>query len=71
MANIIREREGIFVIRYKNYNGYKPYKTSYGIPSLDVNNAELFETRTKAYKRMLELKIDKECVVEEIKNEKI
>ena len=62
MANTNREREGIFVIRYKNYNGY----TSYGLPSLDVNNAELFETRTKAYKRMLELKIDKKCIVEEI-----
>ena len=41
MANKNREREGIFVIRYKNYNGYKPYETSYGLPSLDVNNAEL------------------------------
>ena len=65
-----KEREGVFVIQYKNYNGYKPYdETSYGIPSLDVNDAELFETRTKAYKRMLELKIDKECIVMEIKNE--
>ncbi len=62
-----KEREGIFVIQYKNYNGYKPYVTSSGFISLDVNNAELFETRTKAYKRMLELKIDKECNVEEIK----
>ena len=63
---MIREKEGIFVIQYKNYNGYKPYKTPYGLPSLDINNAELFETRTKAYNRMLELKIDKECIVEEI-----
>ena len=62
-----REREGVFVIQYKNYYGYKPYETSYGLPSLDVNNAELFETRTKAYKRMLQLIIDKECIVEEIK----
>lgn len=62
------EREGIFVIQYKNYNGYKPYISSIsGILTLDVNNAELFETRSKAYKRMLELKIDKECIVEEIK----
>ena len=67
MTNTIREREGIFVIRYKNYNGYKPYETSYGIPSLDVNDTELFETRTKAYKRMLELSIYKKCIVEEVK----
>ena len=61
------EREGIFVIQYKDYNGYKPYVTSSGRATLDVNDADLFETRTKAYKRMLELKIDKKCIVEEIK----
>lgn len=63
-----KELEGVFVIQYKNYNGYKPYVTSSGLlPSLDVNNADLFETRTKAYKRMLELGLDKDCIVEEIK----
>lgn len=62
-----KEREGIFVIQYKNYNGYKPYVTPSGLlPTLDINDAALFETRTKAYKRMLELKIDKECNVEEV-----
>ena len=61
-----KEREGIFVIQYKNYNGYKPYVTPSGLITLDVNHADLFETRTKAYRRMLELKIDKECNVEEI-----
>lgn len=62
-----KEREGIFVIQYKNYNGYKPYVTSSGLlPTLNINDADLFETRTKAYKRMLELKLDRECNVEEI-----
>lgn len=62
-----KEYESIFVIQYKNYNGYKPYITPCGLPTLDINNADLFETRTKAYKRMLELKIDKECFIEEVK----
>lgn len=62
-----KELEGIFVIQYKNYNGYKPYVTPCGLPTLDVNDAALFETRTKAYKRMLELGIDKECFVKEVK----
>ena len=61
-----KEREGIFVIQYKNYNGYKPYVTPSGLITLDINNAALFETRTKAYKKMLELGIDKECNVEEV-----
>ena len=61
------ERESVFVIQYKNYNGHKPYVAPSGLISIDVNDADLFETRTKAYKRMLELGLDKECIVEEIK----
>ena len=61
------EHEGIFVIQYKNYNGYKPYLTPSGFISLDINDVELFETRTNAYKRMLELSIYKKCIVEEVK----
>ena len=63
----MNEREGVFVIQYKNYNGHKPYITPSGLISLDVNDADLFETRTEAYKRMLELALDKKCIVEEIK----
>ena len=61
-----KERQGIFVIQYKNYNNYKPYLDPCGIPTLDVNNARLFETRSEAYKWMLELKLDRKCNVEEI-----
>lgn len=62
-----KERESMFVIQYKNYNGYKPYLATYGMATLDINDADLFETRTKAYKRMLELGLDKDCIVVEIK----
>lgn len=61
------ERKGIFVIQYKDYKGYKPYVTSGGFVSLDINDANLFETKTEAYKEMLKLKIDKKCVIEEVK----
>ena len=60
------EREGVFVIQYKNFNGFKPYLTNCCLPTLDVNSAVLFETRSKAYKRILELGLDKECNVEEL-----
>ena len=61
------EYKGIFVIQYKNFNGYKPYLDDIGLPTLDVNNAKLFETRTEAYRYMHDLKLDKECFIEELK----
>ena len=61
------EHKGIFVIQYKNYNEYKLYLTPSGFISLDINDAQLFEMRTKTYKRILELGIDKKCIVEEVK----
>ncbi len=62
-----KEREGIFVIQYKDYNGYKPYVTPSGLATLNIDDAEWFETRTKAYKTMLGLNLDKKCTVEEVK----
>ena len=61
-----KESEGIFVIQYKDYNGHKAYVTDGFLPTLDKDEALWFETRTKAYKYMLEHKLDKECVVEKI-----
>lgn len=61
------EREGIFVIKYKDYNGYSPYETEWAMPSLDINNAILFETRTKAYRYALDHGLDKKTFVEEVK----
>lgn len=61
-----KEREGIFVIQYKDYNGHKPYVTASGLPTLDVDDAKWFETRTKAYHYMLDLKLDKECIIKKI-----
>lgn len=61
-----KESEGIFVIQYKDYNGHKPYVTDSILPTLDENDALLFETKTKAYKFMLENKLDKECIIQKI-----
>lgn len=61
-----KEQEGIFVIQYKNYNDCKRYVTASGFPTLDIDNAKWFETRTEAYHYMLDLKLDKECIIEKI-----
>ena len=60
------EREGYFVLKYKNYNGYQPYEGDL-FPTLNINEAKPFETRTKAYRYALDHKLDKETIVEEIK----
>ena len=60
-----KESEGIFVIQYKDYNGYKAYVADF-LPTLNKDEALWFETRTKAYKYMLEYKLDKECIIEKI-----
>ena len=61
-----KENEGIFVIQYKDYNGHKAYVTDGFLPTLNKDEALWFETRTKAYKYMLEHKLDKECIIEKI-----
>ena len=61
-----KESEGILVIQYKDYNGHKAYVTDGFLPTLNKDEALWFETRTKAYKYMLEHKFDKECVIEKI-----
>ena len=61
-----KESEGIFVIQYKDYNGHKPYVTDGFLPTLNKDEALWFETRTKAYRYMLENKLDKKCTIEKI-----
>ena len=60
-----KESEGIFVIQYKDYNGHKAYVTDF-LPTLNKDEALWFETRTNAYKYMLENKLDKKCTIEKI-----
>lgn len=43
------EKEGIFVIQYKEYDDRKRYLDDYNMPTQDVNRAQLFGTRTKAF----------------------
>lgn len=62
------EKEGIFVIQYKDYNGCKPYLDDYNMPTRDISRAWLFETRTKAFRHLLELGLIKRCQVQEIKD---
>lgn len=63
-----REREGVFVLKFRNYNGFKNkvYVTGSCLPTLSVDDAKWFETRTQAYRFALECKIDKECYIEEL-----
>ena len=65
-----KETEGYFIIRFKNEQKYvidshpyclPPYKTEF------IDKAKPFETRTAAYKYMKEQKLDKDCIIEEIK----
>ena len=63
----------IFVIRYKDSNEYvknvdgRPvYLSEYGSPTLDVNNAKLFESSIEAYRQASFWKVDKETIVKEI-----
>lgn len=60
-----KENESIFMIQYKDYNGKKPFISYGSLPTLDANDAMLFETRTKAYKYMLEHDLDKKCIAVE------
>jgi len=62
-----KERESIFVIQFKDYNGLQPYVTASLLPTMDINNAELFATRTEAYKSMLASGLDKKCAIVEVK----
>lgn len=57
------ELEGIFVIQYMKWDNteYKPYVDSSGLPTLNIDNAKWYETRSLAYKDMLKMGLDKKC----------
>jgi hypothetical protein len=65
---LMPEKEGIFVIQYITYDDRKRYLDDYNMPTQDVNRAQLFETRTKAFHHLLKLGLIKRCLVQEIKD---
>ena len=63
----------IFVIKYKSQNEYckinngnPVYVTQFGFPTVDINNAGLYETSNEAYKRAVLWKIDKDTIGKEV-----
>ena len=56
-----KETEGYWVIEYKDYEN-KCYVDCYGFPNSHIEEAMPFETKTKAYKYMMEHDLTKRCI---------
>lgn len=66
-------RDKIFVIQYKsqheyckNNKGNPVYVTQSGFPTIDINDAGLYEKAVEAYRKAVFWKIDKDTIVNEV-----
>ena len=61
-----KETEGYFIIKSKKYPEYY-ISDDIWMHTINFDDAKPFETRTKAYKYMLENNLDKDYIIEEAK----